>query len=135
MAVKFGDFAAGERVCVRKGCRKGLGGVERQYALQKSGGVRGSCKVPVLGATLRLVESLPRRKSLEGEVVADALQCFRRAAAVARQARCLFPSRKGSKKRAQLELVLCRGVVAREKRVRFSLCLWRWTLSKGDDVD
>lgn len=119
MAVKFGDFAAAARVCVWKRCRKGLGGVERQYALQKSGGVRGSCEVPVqvLGATLRLVESVPRRKSLEGEVVANALRSFRQAAAVAKRRRCPFPSRNGSKKRAQLETVPSRGkIVAKRSR-------------------
>lgn len=117
MAEDIGGFAAAARVCVWKRCRKGLGGVERQYALQKSGGVRGSCEVPVLGATLRLVEGLPRRKSLEGEDVANALRSFRQAAAVAGQRRCPFPSRDGSRKREQLGMLPSRdkGVAKRSR--------------------
>lgn len=124
IAVKIGDFAAAARVCVWKRCRKGLGGVERQYALQKSGGVRGSCKVPVLGATLRLVESVPRRKSLEGEVVANALRSFRRAAAVARRSRCPFTSRNGPGKREQLGMVPGRGKVVAKRSRRDSLSVF-----------
>lgn len=130
MAVKIGDFAAAARVCAWKRCRKGLGGVERQYALQKSGGVRGSCKVavPVLGATLRLVESLPRCKSLEGEVVADALRSLGRAAAVAWRRRCPCPSRNGSEKREQLETVPDSGKVVAKRSRRDSLSVfWCWT--------
>lgn len=133
MAVRIGGFAAAARVCAWKRCRKGLGGVERQYALQKSGGVRGSCRVavPVLGATLRLVESLPRRKSLE-EVVADALRGLGRAAAVAWQRRCPFPSRNGPGKREQLGMVPGRGeVVAKRSRWDSLGVFWCWTCSSG----
>jgi hypothetical protein len=84
MAATVEDFVIAECLCVQKGCRKGLGGVERQEALEKSGGVRGSCEVQVLGATLRLVESFPRNKKKEAEAVANALRRFTQAAAVAR---------------------------------------------------
>lgn len=123
MAVRIGDFA---RVCAWKRCRKDLGGVERQYALQKSGGVRGtsSCEgaVPVLGATLRLVESLPR------EVVADALRGLGRTAAVAWRRRCPCPSRNGPEKREQLEMVPGRGEGVAKRSRRASLgVFWFWT--------
>lgn len=134
MAVRMLDFAAAARVCAWKRCRKGLGGVERQYALQKSGGVRGSCvvAVPVLGATLRLVERLPRRKSLEGEVVADALRSLWRAATVAWQRRCPFPSRNGPEKREQRGMVPGRGKgVAKRSRWDSLSVLWCWTCPEG----